>query len=160
MIRSADIINLLVNALAEDAATETFLLAQYGRRQIVAVGWNDATPLSEADCPLIALRPASGAHGQGATHIATTVRCHLVIHDPAQSAGPTGTRVRRHRYVANLAAFEQLVWVAVKTACNASNIVVSTIQVEYNDSNFPFAEALWTINCRIPQTLGAAEPSI
>lgn len=161
MIRPAGIINLLKQALAEDTAIESWAIGLYQRRQIVHVGFDRRNEPSESAMPMIVLRPLSGAGGQSANEIQAGILLSILIHDAANTdAGYSGTRTPVCRYVAAMAALEDLIWTCVKTAINAAGLAVDEVAIAYNDDAFPIIQSTWDITFRIMQPMGAAEPTL
>jgi len=165
MITAYDLIAAIRDPLAESSTVETWCLAAYGRRQIVAVGWDYVKkPMpTDADCPLIVLRPVSESGGSLAATNDIRIAINLALWEArAKSDAPTGTRVPELWWAERMAAFAGVVWTAVKAALVTAGAVypVQTITTDYQDDAYPLIEALMVAELSAYQLIGASEPTL
>jgi hypothetical protein len=161
MITAYDVIAALRNPLAQDSALQTWCLANYHRRQIVSVGWDHTKDPTDADCPLIVLRPGGEAGGEEARTNDVRVVLNLAIWDGrTKSDAPAGTRTPECLWVENLPAFSKLVWTAVKTAMATTKYRIGKVNTDYDDSHFPLVQTAGILSLSALQCLGAAEPTL
>lgn len=163
MIRGYNIIANIAGNLAANTTIANWATTNYGRRQVVRIGWDYQREPAESDCPLIVLRPVSDAGGPLAAKTTTRFVVNLALYE-ARSAqsGAAGTRVPECLWVTRMHSFAEYTWSGIKTAWAAADLrwPIATVTLDYDDSLFPLVQCVQTINVEALQCLGAVEPSL
>ena len=162
MIRAYDIIAAVRSYLLADANVAAWCIAQYGRRHIVHVGWDYQRAPTDADCPMIVLRPGAEAGGPGAARHSARCVINLVLYEARAVSGALSYRSPECYWVVRAHDFANLVWTALLTAWNSANCKwpIKSVACEYNDAAFPLIEIAQTIEVEAQTCLGADEPSL
>lgn len=162
MIHGYDLIAVMRNGLANDSTISAWAVTNYGRRQVVHVGWDHTADITEADCPLIALRPVSESGGMDAAFARVQVALTVALWESrVKSDAPAGTRVPECYWVERMHTLLGYAWTACRTAVDAgSKWPINTISVEYNDEAFPLVQAAAVLSLDAIQCLGASEPTL
>jgi hypothetical protein len=163
MIRGYNVIANIAANLAANTTIATWATTNYGRRQVVRIGWDHQREPADADCPLIVLRPLSDVGGPLAAKTTTRLLINLALYEArcAQS-GTGGARVPECLWVTRMHSFAEYTWAGIKTAWAAADLhwPIATVTLDYDDSLFPLVQAAQTITVEALQCLGAAEPSL
>lgn len=163
MIRSYDMIYALRAGLAGDSALAAWCIANYTRRQVVHVGWDFQRAPTDADCPMIVLRPGAEAGGPGAARHSARCIVNLCLWESRiQQSTTAGQRSPECLWVEHAHDFANLVWTAILSAWDSSNCKwpIKSVACESNDAAFPLIEVAQTIEVEAQTCLGAAEPSL
>jgi hypothetical protein len=163
MIRSYDMLSALRSGLAGAAAIETWCVANYGRRQVVHVGWDFQRAPTDADCPMIVLRPGAEAGGPLVARHSARAIVNLCLYEARTNPTATaGQRSPECLWVEHAHDFANLVWTAMLSAWSSSlcKWPIKSVSCEYNDAAFPLIEIAQIIEVEAQTCLGAAEPTL
>jgi hypothetical protein len=163
MIRSYDMLAALRSGLAGAAAVETWCVANYGRRQVVHVGWDFQRAPTDADCPMIVLRPGAEAGGPLVARHSARAIVNLCLYEARTGQlAVFGQRSPECLWVEHAHDFANLVWTAMLSAWNSAGCKwpIKSVSCEYNDAAFPLIEIAQIIEVEAQTCLGAAEPSL
>jgi hypothetical protein len=161
-----NILQVLRDALAKDAAIQTWCSALYARPHVVAVGWDVRAPFSESDCPGLLLLPNAHRFGQDVATRQPSVILAAFVHDAlVETPVISGSivRVREARGVRKAEELAMLAWSSAVAAMASKSVSLGLADMTFDypatpaDGKIP--PPVWscsmTVTVTVPTLIGA-----